>query len=347
MSAVPRAADGKSDCCASSTETTSHGRPSAGIRALLKKVPQAVLERFYGCGAPLPLGIDGLQVLDLGSGSGRDSYVCAALVGQTGCVTGVDMTDEQLQVAQTHSEEYCRSLGYAEPNLHFIRGRIEDLQAAGISDSSVNLVISNCVINLSPDKPAVLREVYRVLKPGGELYFSDVYSDRRIPAAVQKHEVLWGECIAGAMYLEDFRRAALSAGFADVRMLAPPAPITVDDPALQAVVGNARFSSITFRLFKLPELLESICEDYGQIAIYKGTITGHEHLYILDDHHVFQTNKPEAVCGNTAAMVGDSWLSRHFQVLGDRSTHYGAFVCGPASAQVPPVAGNASAACCG
>eukprot|EP01024_Parvocaulis_polyphysoides_P001130 TRINITY_DN10312_c0_g1_i8.p4 TRINITY_DN10312_c0_g1~~TRINITY_DN10312_c0_g1_i8.p4 ORF type:complete len:136 (-),score=29.02 TRINITY_DN10312_c0_g1_i8:894-1301(-) len=105
----------------------------------------------------------------------------------------------------------------------------------------------------------------------------------------------------------------------------------VNDAALRDVLGEARFYSISYRLFKVPEKIESTREDYGQIAIYKGTIEGHKHSYILDDRHTFITNKPMLVDGNTAAMVGEdgvSWLSPHFDIIGGRSVHYGLFGSG-------------------
>ncbi|DBA99884.1 TPA: hypothetical protein ACH3X1_013770 [Trebouxia sp. C0004] len=247
---------------------TASGRPHAHIIAAMKKVPEEVMDKFYGCGAPLPLGIDGLRVLDLGSGSGRDSYVCAQLVGEQGQVTGIDMTPEQLKVSQRHADAYCQQLNYKKANMHFVEGHIEYLDKAGIADKSFDLVISNCVVNLSPDKKRVLQEAYRVLAHGGEFYFSDVYCDRRLPQHVKDHEVLWGECISGALYIEDFKRLARDAGFADPRVLSS-ARIDVTDPELSQVVGNAVFHSITYRLFKLPEQLESLCEDYGQVAVYK------------------------------------------------------------------------------
>jgi SAM-dependent methyltransferase len=202
---------------------TAAGRPPPALAAVLRRVPAAVTEKFYGCGAPLPLGVDGLRVLDLGSGSGRDCYAAAALVGESGTVVGLDMTDEQLEVARAHAADFCANeLGYASANMRFVKGYMEDLAAAGVGDASVDLIISkcvaafgvrtprfgpetgrrnttnpnlnpklapSCVINLSPDKPAVLREAYRALAPGGELYFSDVYADRRVPKAAQKDEV--------------------------------------------------------------------------------------------------------------------------------------------------------------
>ncbi|KAJ9462239.1 putative arsenite methyltransferase [Diplonema papillatum] len=320
---------------------TASARPHRLIMDIIKKLPNAVTEKFYGCGAPLPLGIDGLSVLDLGSGSGRDCYVAATLVGEQGKVTGIDMTQEQLVVAREHAEAYTKSLGYAKCNMEYLHGYIEKFPES-IKDGSYDMVISNCVVNLSPDKPAVLREAYRALKEGGEFYFSDVYCDRRLPQHVKDHEVLWGECISGALYIEDFIRESNKAGFTDPRELSRD-EIKVLDPELSAITGNAKFYSITYRLFKLPGMLETKCEDYGQFAVYKGTIPGNQHNYMLDDHHVLITGKPFLVCGNTAAMLGEngkSWLAKHFTITGDRSVHYGLFDC----SSPPAVTASASSA---
>ena len=308
-----------SACC------TPSALPKA-IRDVLRNVPDEVVIKYYGCGSPLPAGIEGLRVLDLGCGSGRDCYVASALVGSRGTVTGVDMTDAQLDVAKSHVEEYTANvLKYDAPNMRFVKGQIEYLDEAGIEDGAVDLIISNCVINLSPDKARVLSEAYRVLADGGEFYFSDVYCDRRLPQHVRENEVLYGECLAGALYIEDFRRLCAAAGFLDARVLEDH-PIEIKDPALKEITGNAKFYSITYRLFKLPSgAMETTCEDYGQIATYKGTIPGHTHSYVLDDHHVFETGKPMLVCGNTAGMCGASWLARHFDVVGNRNTHFGLF----------------------
>ena len=211
----------------------------------------------------------------------------------------------------------------------------------------MDLVISNCVINLSPDKRAVLREAYRVLADGGEVHFSDVYCDRRLPAAARADPLLVGECLGGALYVEDFKRLCVATGFADPRV-ASRAPIAVTDEALRATLGEAQFVSITYRLFKLPEgRLESLCEDYGQFAVYKGTIPGAPHAYSLDDHHRLEKGKPFLVCGNSAAMLQETWLGKHFDVHGDRSTHYGLFPCGPAPAAAAGAAACApGGACC-
>ena len=108
--------------------------------------------------------------------------------------------------------------------------------------------------------------------------------------------------------------------------------IAIDDPEVEARVGNIGFYSMTIRAFKLPEHLEDLCEDYGQVASYNGTLPHAPHTFLLDDHHVFETGRPVPVCGNTAAMVSETRYGQHFRLVGDRSVHYGAFDCAPATA---------------
>ena len=277
---LKKSSDLKTNAC------TASGAPPSWLRRIMKRIPGEVNEKFYGCGVPLPSGIDGLRVLDLGSGSGRDCYALAAMVGEKGDVVGVDMTQDQIDVAERHASEYCtQELGYSRSNLSFKKGYIEQLKACGLESESFDMIVSNCVINLSPDKEAVLREAYRVLKFGGELHFSDVYCDRRLPASVVNDQEMWGECLSGAMYIEDFMRICQSIGFTDPRTL-KVSVITVNNEKIQKKLGEAKFFSITYRLFKMPQgMLETKCEDYGQYAVYKGSIPESENAYQLDDHH--------------------------------------------------------------
>lgn len=313
----------------------------ADQRAVLKLIDNEIIEKFYGCGSPIPLAIEGCTVLDLGCGAGRDVYLASQLVGPTGFVIGVDMTDPQLAVARRHIDAQTRRFGYDRTNVDFRQGFIEDLNRIGIADHSIDLVISNCVINLSPAKEQVFSEIFRVLKPGGELYFADVFAGRRIPESLQTDPVLRGECLGGALYIEDFRRLLTRQGCPDYRVVTQR-PITLDHPEIAAKVGMVDFYSMTIRAFKLPSL-EDLCEDYGQTAIYLGTISGHPHRFALDDHHTFITGKPMLVCGNTAAMVSETRFGRHFQVSGNRQVHYGPFDCSPAAAKA---GGDAGGACC-
>ena len=298
-------------------------------RRILSQLEPEVLEKYYGCGVCIPEAIEGLTVLDLGSGSGRDAYLLSKLVGENGHVIGVDMTEEQLDVARRHIGYHTEKFGYSKPNVEFRQGYIEDLKSANIPDNSVDLVVSNCVLNLSTDKEATYREIFRVLKPGGELFIADVFADRRVPETLRKDPILYGECLSGAMYTEDFRRLLLRLGINDYRLMSSRR-LTINNPEIEAKVGNIGFYSLTVRAFKLD--IEDKCEDHGQVATYLGTVPGQPHQFVLDDHHTFETGRPMLVCGNTAAMVEQTRYAEHFRVLGDTSQHFGIFDCGTASA---------------
>ncbi len=307
-------------CCAA-------GPPPEWIAARLANVHQDVTDRFYGCGYPIPHAVQGGTVIDLGCGTGRDVYVLSQLVGPDGVVHGIDMTEEQLAVARATVPWHAERFGYVRPNTIFHSGFIEDLKAVGIGNATCDLVVSNCVVNLSPRKDLVLGEAFRVLKPGGELYMSDVFVDRRLPAAVARDPLLHAECLGGALYEADFASLCKKVGFVDPRVLAS-SPIVVANKEIAEKVGAARFRSVTYRLFKLNGLDEG-CEDYGQSARYLGGIEGAEHVFWLDDHHAFERGRPERVCANTAAMLAHTRFARFFEVAGARDVHFGAFPCGP------------------
>lgn len=204
---------------------------------------------------------------------------------------------------------------------------MEELGAIGIKNDSVDVAISNCVINLAPDKEIVFREILRVLKKGGELYFADVFADRRLSEEMKSDPIMVGECLGGAIYMEDFRRMLMRLGISDYRVIAS-SPIDPGNAELERRCGNVRFHSMTLRVFNLPEL-EDRCEDYGQVAWYQGTLPDAADRFILDDHHVFITGKPMTVCSNTASMLADTRFAPHFRIEGDLSVHHGLFDCDP------------------
>ena len=316
-------------------------KPPAEIRSVLPMIADEILTKFYGCGSPLPPLLEGMTILDLGCGTGRDVYIASKLVGETGRSIGIDMTTEQIEVARKYQDEQRGRFGHCSSNVTLLQGYIEDLKSLGIEDNSVDVVISNCVINLSPAKEQVFAEIYRVLKPGGELFFADVFSDRRIPEALANDPVLRGECLGGTLYIEDFRRIMAKCGWADFRYTSTTV-LNTDNEEIIEKLGFATFTSRTVRAFKLSDL-EDICEDYGQVAYYDGSIPGHPHYFDLDDHHRFITGKPMLVCGNTASMVSNTRYGKAFKVIGDRSVHYGVFGgCGNENDEDTPVTGS----CC-
>lgn len=328
------ARDLKTNACCSTEALPPH------LQAILRQIEPEVIDRFYGCGSPIPVDIEGCTVLDLGCGSGRDVFMVSALVGEAGRAIGVDMTPEQLAIGRRHQAAQARAFGHAKSNVTFLEGGFEDIAALGIADNSVDVVISNCALNLALDKRRVLSEIHRVLKPGGELLFSDVFASRRLPDEVASDPLLMGECLGGALYVQDFRRLMAEVGWPDYRVVRR-SKIAIGHPYAELLVGPTTFWSIKVRAFKLAGL-EDACEDYGQVATYLGTLPDHPHGFVLDDHHAFIAGKPMLICGNTAAMIGDSRLKRHFRVIGDRSTHFGAFDCAGAGASDDTEAG----ACC-
>lgn len=316
------------------------------LKAIRSEISDEIVNRFYGCGSPIPFALEGCTVLDLGCGTGLDVYMLSKLVGENGRVIGVDMNDDQLNIARAHQDEMAEKFGYAKSNVEFKKGFIEDLESIGIESNSIDVVISNCVINLSPRKDLVFGEVWRVLKNGGELYFADIFADRRVPDEIYANPVLRGECLSGAMYIEDFRRMLRKIGWEDFRYMSTE-KAAINNKAIEEIIGNIEFTSRTVKAVKLPDLMEDICEQYGQFATYKGGILGSEHYFDLDDHHRFIKDLPMSVCGNTCAMIENTRLAKYFDIVGDRSKHFGAFEgCSTAPSAASESDESCSSGCC-
>ena len=299
----------------------------AAHKDILKLVPQEVTEKFYGCGCAIPPeyhAFRGATVVDLGSGTGLECMVARARFGPSAHVIGVDMTDEQLEIARRNGPIFMERLGsaYAPDSLEFRKGYIEFLD--GIEDESVDLVISNCVINLSPRKDQVMHAIARVLKHGGQFYISDVVSDRRSSEWMQHDPVLVGECVGLAQYELDFRDQCEDAGFRDIRVYSRAAMPKLS-AKLQADPTN--FSKVVFRGFK--GMPDRRCEDYGHIARYKGNLPSSPAAFQLDAGHLFERGKPELVCRNTAFILTETAFAPYFDVSEPSEKHFGLFDCGP------------------
>ena len=199
-------------------------------------VPES--ELGLSCGNPLAFGhiAQGDVVLDLGSGAGKDVFLAAQKVGRQGRAIGVDMTPEMIALARQNAVKFALATGLG--NVEFRQGQIEHLP---VEDGAVDVAISNCVINLSPDKPQVFRDVYRVLRPGGRLIVSDIVLNRPLPPRFSEDADLYTSCIAGALLRDDYLQAIRDAGFAGVEVLSDhtyQAASAGDDPVTQGAADE-------------------------------------------------------------------------------------------------------------
>jgi arsenite methyltransferase len=208
-------ATGETSCCGSPTDQSRAQRPrdyGYELSILGDEVPTSALDSFAGCGNPLAIDTlnPGEVVLDLGSGAGLDCFLAAKKVGPEGQVIGLDMTDAMLEKARKNQA----LLGLT--NVEFRKGEMEQMP---IADASVDVIISNCVINLSPDKDGVFREAHRVLRPGGRLMVADIVTVGELPPELRTTEA-WTGCIGGAIPLDDYLAKLKAAGFADAQVVA-------------------------------------------------------------------------------------------------------------------------------
>jgi SAM-dependent methyltransferase len=197
----------------------------------LSDLPEDVTGISLGCGDPVTLASlePGQTVLDLGSGGGIDVFLAAKQVGETGRVIGVDMTAAMIEKARANQVKIGAS------NVEFRLGEIEHLPVA---DDNVDVVISNCVINLSPDKPQVFREAYRVLRPGGRLAVSDIVTNGPLPDAIKQSMAAWAGCVAGALEVDDYVAAIEDAGFVDVKV----EPVYMDKEMIDDAISQLDLS---------------------------------------------------------------------------------------------------------
>jgi arsenite methyltransferase len=317
-------------------------RPPKHILDALNNIHPDIIKTYYGCGLIIPDHLEGLTILDLGCGSGHDVYLLSQFVGENGKVIGVDMTDEQLIIAQNYEKYHQTQFGYRNKNTKFIKGYIEDLEE--ISSDTIDIVVSNCVINLSANKQIVFDEIFRVLKEGGEFYFSDVYASQRMNEELQNDSMLWGECLSGALYWNDFLSLVKKIGFLDPRLVKSNQIIPTNDKLaikMATKLTHIKFYSATYRLFKLAGL-EPDCENYDQKVIYKGTIPYNENEWKLDEHHIFPVDTIYDVCGNTYNMLYKSRFNKHFEFI-DSNVHIGIF---PGCGKDMPFTSTGKKSCC-
>lgn len=271
--------------------------PSTYDPDLVSHVPAAVLARSYGCGSPvLKAGLEKDQtVVDLGCGAGIDVFLAARFVGPGGRVLGVDMTGQMLAEARANAPLVARNLGFDV--VEFRPGRMEQLPVA---DGVADVVISNCSLNLAPDKQKVFAEIARILKPGGRFVIADVVADKPVPETLKQSPALWNECISGALLPEEFVSAARDAGLAGVSVEL--------ESSWQRREGVTFFSAL---LRGIRGTNTGPCVFVGHKAIYKGPLQS----VTDDDGHVFPRGTAVEVCVNTADALKAEPFRGSFLVL--------------------------------
>ncbi len=300
--------------------------------SLLALLPQEIIDKDYGCGDPSRYVRTGDVVLDLGSGGGKVCYMAAQLVGEHGRVIGVDMNEDMLALARKYQDEMTQKLGGAR--VEFRKGHIQDLaldvdalenflaqhpvrntqdlarleawkneqrqHSPLIADNSVDLVISNCVLNLVGDaeKQQLVREIFRVLKPGGRVAISDIISDEAVPQHLKDDPDLWSGCLSGAFQEREFLSTFAAAGFLAV---------SYDkwDAAPWQVIEDIEFRSATLTATKRSD---AACFDVGHAVIYRGP-----YAFIRDDEgHDFPRGERMAVCERTFKFLTEGPLKNDF-----------------------------------
>lgn len=285
----------------------------------LKAIPDEVIERDYGCGDPSRYVRPGETVLDLGSGTGKICFIASQVVGPTGKVIGVDMTDDMLDVARRNAPVVAENIGHS--NVEFRKGRIQDLaldlevldaelkarpivDAASflaadelaeelrltrplVASDSIDVVVSNCVLNLveAGAKPQLFREIFRVLKLGGRAVISDIVADEEVPQTLQNDPELWSGCISGALTEEGFLNAFESAGFYGIEIL------KFDIQPWRTVEG-IEFRSMTLQAYKGKQ---GPCVERNQAVVYRGPFQE----VLDDDGHRMRRGVRYAVCDKT------------------------------------------------
>jgi len=297
----------------------------------LKVLPEEILERDYGCGDPSKYVREGDTVLDLGSGGGKICYIASQIVGPTGAVIGVDMTDDMLALARQYRGEMAERIGHG--NVHFHKAKIQDLRTdldqveayladnpltsvddlqafetwqrkfaaePMIADASVDVVVSNCVLNLvaPADKPQLFAEIFRVLKKGGRAAISDIVSDETVPPEMVNDPHLWSGCISGALREDEFLKAFEDAGFHGVEF-----SVYQEEP--WQTVNGIEFRSVTITAHKGKQ---GACWDCNQAVIYKGPYKS----VLDDDGHTYPRGERVAVCDKTFRLLQSGPYADHF-----------------------------------
>jgi len=280
----------------------------------VEHIPKDVIDRYYGCGSPVSAAEvkPGENFVDLGCGAGIDVFIAAKKVGPNGKAIGVDMTGRMLEVARANQLIVAGRLGFDAAEF-----REGFLESPPVPSRSVDVMTSNCVVNLSPDKGKVFQEIWRMLKDGGRAVLADIVSDREVPPSLKTNPDLWGECTVGALTEEAFLATLETAGFFGIEILRK---------AYWKSIEGCPFYSVTVRGWKLEKTAG--CKFVGQRAVYLGP----QKAVIDEEGHTFPRGVAVAVCTDTAFKLGTPPYSGSFVLLEpgqDATDVQSSSCCGP------------------
>jgi SAM-dependent methyltransferase len=267
-------------------------------------IPEEVLKISYGCGTPAGLQTvrTGETVLDIGSGGGIDCFEASRLVGPTGHVIGIDMTETMLDIARKNASVVAANLGYPASNVEFRKGLAD---AMPVDDGTIDLIISNCVINLAPDKRKVFREMYRVAKPGGRFTISDIVSDQTVPQYLVHDTEKWGDCLSGALTLTDYMNGMTAAGFLGIHLV---------KFSPWHVIDGIHFFSVTLTGYKLPPAPATSSIRYA-------TLRGPFSRVVDERETKYQRGIPQPISPDDALLLCYPPFTDHF-LLTTESVHF-------------------------
>ena len=263
-------------------------------------IPEEVLKISYGCGTPAGLKTvrAGERVLDIGSGGGIDCFEASRLVGPIGRVIGIDMTDTMLEIARKNARVVATNLGYPAPNVEFRKGLADVMP---IEDGTIDLIISNCVINLAPDKRKVFREMFRVTKPGGRFTISDIVADQAVPQYLVHDADKWGDCLSGALTLTAYIAGMVEAGFLGIHL--------ITFSPWQAIDG-IHFFSVTLTGYK-------VLPTTAPLPVHYATLRGPFNRVIDERGKTYQRGIPQPITLDDAVLLSHAPLADHFVLTAD------------------------------
>mgnify|MGYP001603965299 CR=1 FL=1 len=258
-------------------------------------IPEEVLTISYGCGTPAGLKTvqAGETVLDIGSGGGIDCFEASRLVGPTGHVIGIDMTDTMLEIARINAAVVAANLGYPASNVEFRKGLAD---AMPVDDGTIDLIISNCVINLAPDKRKVFQEIYRVAKPGGRFTISDIVSDHTVPQYLVHDTQKWGDCLSGALTLTDYMNGMTAAGFVGIHLV---------KFSPWRVIDGIHFFSVTLTGYKLPPAPTTSSVQYA-------TLRGPFSRVVVERGTTYRRGIPQPITSEERLLLSTPPFTEHF-----------------------------------